>query len=234
MNNINNQIVKFSKVNQLLILGLTLVSVPLAFSFWQYDLAIYDSAGHVALVEQIAANFWPFLSGWNANQLLGWPQGIYYPSAFHWLAATLSFSFGVEASVKTLISFSITILPISVYWYSGSVIKNNFWAILATISLFLLILIFPNFLGSGYRSLFQIGLLSNFFALPFVFIFLASIHKEWNYKISSLILAFLVLTHIVAAMVAGVYFLIFIVSEYNILNKINLCIELFYQICILY
>jgi len=210
-------------IDKYILISLTLVSFYLALLFWQNSLYVYDAAGHVSLVRQIASNFWPSLSGWNPRELLGWPQGIFYPSLFHWLAATLSFITGIHIAIKVLVSLALVILPISLLAFGKSLIKNQFWSGVMAILLFFLILIFPNFLGTGIRSLFQIGLLSNFFVLPFVFFFLASVHREGKDLITpTILLSLIILTHIVAALVVIIYLVIFLASKFLIEKKIDI------------
>ena len=198
----SNQNTEINKYYRYILIGLTIVSVFLAILFWRSPLNVYDTAGHISLVRVIASDFWPKMSGWNSAELLGWPAGIFYPSFFHWLAATLSFLVGVPVAVKLLIAASIVALPWSLSIFTKSLTENKLWSGLTTLILFLLLLLLPNFLGTGFRSLFQIGLLSNFFVLPFLFLFLATLHKKTGYLLPALLLAVIVLTHIVAAVVA--------------------------------
>lgn len=206
MSNESNQNTEINKYYRYILIGLTIVSVFLAILFWRSPLNVYDTAGHISLIRVIASDFWPKMSGWNSAELLGWPAGIFYPSFFHWLAATLSFLVGVPVAVKLLIAASIVALPWSLSIFTKSLTENKLWSGLTTLILFLLLLLLPNFLGTGFRSLFQIGLLSNFFVLPFLFLFLATLHKKTGYLLPALLLAVIVLTHIVAAVVAIIYF----------------------------
>ncbi len=81
---------------------------------------LYDAAGHLSLVQTIAGDLWPKFSGWNYSELLGWPQGFFYPSLFHWLAATLSFIVGIEPAVKLLISGGLLALPLCISFFARS------------------------------------------------------------------------------------------------------------------
>jgi hypothetical protein len=211
-----NQILTEDRSSQLILISLTIISAFLAFLFWRNPLTVYDAAGHVSLVQTIASDFWPKMSGWNSTELLGWPQGVFYPSLFHWLAAGISFLTGVSTAIKLLISAALVVLPASIYYFAMAFTQDKRWAAIITVVLFALILVFPNFLGTGVRALFQIGLLSNFFVLPFLFFFLTSLHKERDFLLSALLLSVVVLTHLVAAMVAGVYLGLFLVNKYLI------------------
>src|SRR3989344_4313652 len=105
----SNQNLSEDKSSQYILIGLTIVSALLAFLFWQKPLTVYDVAGHVSLVQTVV-EFWPKLSGWSSSELLGWPAGVFYPSFFHWLAATISFLTGIPTAIKLLISASIVVL----------------------------------------------------------------------------------------------------------------------------
>jgi len=205
----SNQLPSKDKTNQYILISLTIISAFLAFLFWRSPLTVYDAAGHVSLVRTIASDLWPKMAGWNAHELLGWPQGVFYPTLFHWLAATVSFLVGVPVAIKVLISAALILLPFSINLFTRSLIDNKFWVATTTLVLFLSILLFPNFLGTGVRALFQIGLLSNFFVLPLLFFFLAALHRKSSYLLVGLLLALIVLTHLVAAIVAGVYLAVF-------------------------
>ena len=208
-----NQILTEDKASQLILTSVTIISAFLAFLFWRNPLTVYDAAGHVSLVQTIASDFWPKMSGWNSTELLGWPQGVFYPSLFHWLAAGISFLTGVPTAIKLLISVALVVLPASIYYFALAFTQDKRWAAIVTVVLFALILVFPNFLGTGVRALFQIGLLSNFFVLPLLLLFLASLHRGNNYLFCSILLSLVVLTHLVAAMVAGIYLVLFIINK---------------------
>ncbi|MCH7541676.1 hypothetical protein IH981_02795 [Patescibacteria group bacterium] len=198
---------------KIILLSLTAFSIYLVLVLWRNPLNIYDAAGHLSLVQTIAGDLWPKFSGWNYSELLGWPQGFFYPSLFHWLAATLSFIVGIEPAVKLLISGGLLALPLCISFFARSLIDDDFFSNILTLGLFILILLLPNFLGTGIRALFQVGLLSNFFVIPIFFLFLASLHRENSFLTSGFLLALIVLTHIVAAIVAAVYLILFLIIK---------------------
>ena len=212
MGNKNNQLLSKINTSQYILLGLTAVCFVLAGLFFRGDfLKTYDAAGHIAAARAIRELFWPAISGWNPRELLGWPQGVFYPSLFHWFAATLSLVISLDLAVKILIALSLLILPISLFLFARSLTRNEFWSLSITLVLFALLLIFPNFLGTGVRSLFQIGLLSNFFVLPLFFLFLASLSWKKPY-LSAILLSATILIHLVAGAVATFYLVAFITT----------------------
>ena len=132
---------------KIILLSLTAFSIYLVLVLWRNPLNIYDAAGHLSLVQTIAGDLWPKFSGWNYSELLGWPQGFFYPSLFHWLAATLSFIVGLEVGVKLLISGALLALPLSVSFFARSLIDDDFFSNVLTLGLFILLLkLFPNYL----------------------------------------------------------------------------------------
>jgi len=210
-----NQISDESYIHKFIYLGIIIVCGFLAFQFWQANfLSIYDASGHVAAVESVRS-FWPSLSGWNARELLGWPQGIFYPSFFHYLTAGLAFGVGIPVAIKIVICVAFIALPISILIFVRSIFSDKNSALLAFLFIFLLITFSPDFLGSSFRSLFHLGLMPNFFVLPVLFLFLASTTKiaKGKFAESGLLLALLILTHLVAAILGVIYLLITFITK---------------------
>ena len=210
MNKFLKQIGKIDKLEQYILIGLLLISFALAFLFWRSDLSIYDTSGHVSLVWYIKEYLWPKPAGWNPFFLVGFPQGLFYPSLFHWLAATLSFVVGIEVAIKLIVSLAILALPFAVYYAVKNTILDTKYQMPVTILIFVFLAALPNFLGIGLRGLFQIGLLPNFVSTPILLLFFGLVHSQFKknrFLLISLILSVLVLTHLVAAIVAILYLL---------------------------
>ena len=210
MNKFLKQIGKIDKLEQYILIGLLLISFALAFLFWRSDLSIYDTSGHVSLVWYIKEYLWPKPAGWNPFFLVGFPQGLFYPSLFHWLAATLSFVVGIEIAIKLIVSLAILALPFAVYYAVKNTILDTKYQMPVTILIFVFLAALPNFLGIGLRGLFQIGLLPNFVSTPILLLFFGLVHSQFKknrFLLISLILSVLVLTHLVAAIVAILYLL---------------------------
>lgn len=201
-------------IEQKIVVGLSvvllvLIAVPFLGS---NSLEIYDSPGHVGLIWYLKEFLWPSFSGWNPFFLTGLPQGIFYPSLFHWLGATLAFLIGIESAMKVVVLAAILVLPFATYY----AVKNTISEVKYKLPFTLLVLIFlaalPNFLGIGFRGLFQIGLIPNFISTPILLVFIGLVHSQFRrgkFLWTSLILAVLILTHLVAAISAGVYLLIY-------------------------
>lgn len=94
--------------------------VFLAYQYFVWDsLAVYDASSHFAQVWYLKEFLWPDFSGFNPFNLLGFDQGLLYPSLFHYLAATLGFFIPLQAAVKLLILASVIALPITCYLLSS-------------------------------------------------------------------------------------------------------------------
>ncbi len=73
------------------------------------NLSGWDLNGHLYASKGFRDHIWPWLSGWNPDQLMGYPQGYFYPSLSHWLVGGLS-----------------KLLPLKISFYSFFVLN---WAI---------------------------------------------------------------------------------------------------------
>jgi hypothetical protein len=201
-------------IEQKIIVGISvLLAALLAVPFWgSGSLEIYDSPGHVGLVWYLKEHLWPNFSGWNPFFLTGWPQGIFYPSLFHWVSATLSFLIGIENSIKLIILLGILSVPFSAYYAVKNTITERKYWLPATFLVLVFLAVLPNFLGIGFRGLFQIGLIPNFISTPILLVFIGLVHsqlKKGKFIWSPLIFAVLILIHLVAAISAGIYLLIY-------------------------
>jgi len=85
-------------------LALTLIILPF---FLANNLEGFDTAGHISNIYFIKNSFYPWPDGWNHYFLSGYPQGLLYPSFFHWLAAVLSFVFSLEIALKIITTLAI-------------------------------------------------------------------------------------------------------------------------------
>ena len=191
-----------------ILIGLSLVLLGfIVVPFWTTNsLGIYDAPGHVSLVWYLKGYLWPGISGWNPFFLSGFPQGLFYPSLFHWVSATLAFLVGVDTAVKLVVSAAIVLLPFSVlYAVKNTISEEKYWFPFTFFTVFFLALL-PGFLGVGFRGLFQIGLIPNFVSIIFFFVFIGLLFSEFKKgKVVWLALVFsvLILTHLVTAIAAG-------------------------------
>lgn len=193
-----------------IIFGLTAVKY-----FLSPSLAIYDASSHLAAANYLKSYLWPSFSGWNPNNLLGFDQGLFYPSLLHWLAATLGFAFGVEAAMKFLLGLSLLLLPVSIYFWLRTVLEDEGKQILALGLITAAVLVLPGYFGADLKALLQVGLLPSFFSLALLFFYLGILNKlnRKNWPFATLLLSSLILTHLIAGLVAGLFLFSFIIQK---------------------
>lgn len=131
-----------------LLLSLVAVIIPFLLS---NNLEGFDSAGHLASAYYIKNFFWPWPDGWNMSLMSGFPQGIFYPSGFHWLAAALSFAVSLETAIKLLIALAIILFPIGIFLLSKKALKRTLPSAVATVLV-------------SFFYFFEVGLNDNLFA----------------------------------------------------------------------
>src|SRR3989344_1955687 len=202
-------------IDRKILFGLSLVFLGLlVFPLWKNNsLEIYDAPGHVSLAWFIKEYLWPQFSGWNPYFLSGFPQGIFYPSLFHLVAATLGFFVGVGAAIKLIVSLSILALPFSIFYAVKNTVSEEEYYLPFTFLVVLFLVLLPNFLGIGFRGLFQIGLIPNFVSTLLLFIFIGVLHeqfKQGKFLLLAIVHASLILTHIVAVAAAELYLFIYV------------------------
>ena len=224
---------------QRIIVGLSLVLLGLlVVPFWKNNsLEIYDAPGHISLVWYLKEFLWPSFSGWNPFILSGWPQGIFYPSLFHWVSASLGFLIGIDTAIKLIISIAILALPFSIFFAVKNTTPDKKYWLPITFFILLFLALLPNFLGIGFRGLFQIGLIPNFVSTPILFLFIGLLHSrhpelDSGSKIPdqarndtkrvfwlAITLSILILTHLVAGIVAILYLVTYLKISWFIFNR---------------
>ena len=222
-NNLVQILINYLREQRILV-GLSLVFLGLlVVPFWKSNgLEIYDAPGHVSLIWYIKEFLWPNISGWNPFFLSGWPQGIFYPSLFHWVTAALGFLVGIDTAIKLIVSLAILVLPFSIFYAVNHTVSEKKYWLPTTFLLLLFLALLPNFLGIGFRGLFQIGLIPNFVSTPILFLFIGLLHNQFNKGktlLLSLVLSVLILTHLVAAIVAILYLIIYLIVSWFSFNK---------------
>jgi hypothetical protein len=176
--------------------------------FLNRPLTAWDAGGHVLASANFRDHIWPWLQGWNANTLLGYPQGYFYPSLFHWLAGGLAKLIPIESSVRLMLTLSTLALAFSFRSFA-----RVLWPQSATQQLICVLLLWSIYLapksniGGDLVGFLAIGLLAQQFALPLFFFYLSFClsrqFKRWPW-LESLTLAALFLSHIFLCIAAVV------------------------------
>lgn len=204
---------------------LIVIYIPFLFLSYQYllrdSLVVYDAASHFAQVVYLKEFLWPSFSGFNPFNLLGFDQGILYPSLFHFTAATLGFFIDLELATKLVIVLALLLTPISIYLFTSIFFTDTRAKIFMTGMLLVVFVSLPGYLGASLRGLLQVGLLTSFVSLPFVFLYVWSLLKpRSNWLLSAVLLSVVILTHLIA----GIFCLLFFASTiiYKQLSKKSL------------
>jgi hypothetical protein len=176
----------------------------------------FDSAGQLAGVYFIKNSFWPWPDGWNAMALSGFPQGLFYPSFLHWLAAMLGFVLPLVFSYKILLSLAILFFPIISFVLLKNIFKNNFLASFGTILISIFYFFETGLNDNLSRDLFY-GTTSHLFSLSIFFLYLFFISRllksKINWRIPGFLLALSLFTHIITGAAAFIFALIITFSK---------------------
>jgi hypothetical protein len=184
------------------LVGLILIVGPFMIS---NNLQGFDSPGHYASAYYIKNFFWPWPDGWNMMLLTGFPQGIFYPSLFHWLVAALSFVMPMIWAYKLIVVLAVIFFPVILFILAKKVFKEN---ILASIVLALASIFYYFDLGLNDNLFCDLyfGMLPHLFSLTlfifylyFLFILVEN-RKKWI--LPAVFLTLIILTHAFTAFVA--------------------------------
>ncbi len=192
-----------SKINFLNLIAVLVIVFSISiiiFGFWKSDLSSWDMPGHVFASYYYQKYLWPSYSGWNFLAFNGYPQGYLYPSFFHWLVGGLAKLIGLTLSFKIILTLSLLLLPLSIFLWLKSLLKNKKEEIfLALIWIFVFFFTVKYDIGGDFYSTFSIGLVTAQFTLPFVFLYLyflkKSLEDKKNYIFSSIFLSIVILSH---------------------------------------
>lgn len=215
---------KHKSVIWVLSLFTTIFATIAVFYLISNTVLVYDAAAHLGIIENLKTNLLPFTGGWNSDSLVGFDQGVFYPSLFHWIAALLGTIIGVKASVEFLVGLSLIILPATIYcWANSFKVKKDFSFILL-LGLALIVLSLPGYLGANLKALTKIGLLTSFVSLPLIFVYLASLNKikNWGVVPAALLLSSLLLTHLVAGIFAFLCLITYFFVDWSEEKGVNL------------
>lgn len=83
-------------------------------------------------------------------------------------------------------------------------------------TILVIVVAFPGYLGADIKALVQVGLLPSFVSLPLVVLYLWSLQKpRFNYLLSTFLLSAVILTHLVAGLVATIALAIFLILQFR-------------------
>lgn len=187
----------------IIVFALALIAIILPFCLTN-NLEGFDAAGHLSAINRLKNYFWPWPDGWDMLSLSGYPQGLFYPSTFHWLAAAISFVVSPIIAVKLLISLAILLFPVLVFNLAKKLFFSNLQASATT-----LIIGLVYFFNLGLRYNLFDGLLSGL--LPYVFSFtifflyliaLLKMSRGGGWRWPAICLALTLVTHLIVGLTA--------------------------------
>jgi len=225
---------KFIKNNQtiLLIVLINILSfVFICLPFLQSSkFLVADQIGHVFATTYMRDHLLPDISGWNPFQNLGYPQGSHYPPLVQYLVAIISFVFKFDITdiYKWLIVITLLSLPWAIFYFvkklSNNTSKNTLTIYSVVIVTFLSFIFLPSTFGGSLKSVFQTGLINNFYTIPILYLYLGLLlrilgdeKRRLSFIFLGLILSVLILSHLVSGLVAAV--ITFVLIAYKILKE---------------
>ena len=225
---------KFIKNNQTIVL-IVLINV-LSFVFiclpflQSSKFLVADQIGHVFATTYMRDHLLPDISGWNPFQNLGYPQGSHYPPLVQYLVAIISYvlKFDITDIYKWLIVITLLSLPWAIFYFakklSNNTSKNTLTIYSVVIVTFLSFIFLPSTFGGSLKSVFQTGLINNFYTIPILYLYLGLLIRILNdekrklpFIFLGLILSVLILSHLVSGLVAAVITAVLI--AYKILKE---------------
>lgn len=230
-NYIKNIISFIKKYNIIIVISFLNIALIIAPFFISNNLEGFDYPGHYANAYYIKNNFWPFMGGLNSFFLSDFPQGLFYPSLFHWLVATMGFIFPLIISYKIILLISIFLFPLASFIFSNSIfrdIKKSEGILIITS----IIYFFDVGLNDNLFSDIYFGMSSHLFSLTIFIIYLYSINKliqkKINWYLPSLILSILIITHTITASISILFSLILLIYNWsNIFLRLKVLKHLF-------
>jgi len=225
---------KFIKNNQTIVL-IVLINV-LSFVFiclpflQSSKFLVADQIGHVFATTYMRDHLLPDISGWNPFQNLGYPQGSHYPPLVQYLVAIISYvlKFDITDIYKWLIVITLLSLPWAIFYFakklSNNTSKNTLTIYSVVIVTFLSFIFLPSTFGGSLKSVFQTGLINNFYTIPILYLYLGLLirilgdeKRRLSFIFLGLILSVLILSHLVSGLVAAV--ITFVLIAYKILKE---------------
>jgi len=193
----------------------------LIWPFFMYNnLFTADMPGHYFSAWYTKEYIFPKISGWNPYFFFGFPQNFFYQPLFTFATVILSFLMPLEYAFKSVVAFSILLLPVSFYYFARSfenIGKTEAASIMAI--MFAMLFIFENgVMGGDMFSTFNVGLVANTLGFPFFFFYFGSLKKgflQGKYLQSAFILALIILTHTITSIAAILLLLAFAIAHYN-------------------
>jgi alpha-tubulin suppressor-like RCC1 family protein len=206
--------------------------VPLTFllvRFCMQDISSWDMPGHLVSSQYFRDFLWPYLSGWNQHQLMGFPQGYFYPSLSHWLIGGLGKVFPIVFCFRLVVCLSILLTPLSIERLCKKLGFSLHQQQLSVLLSMTVLAVPKGFMGGDLMGTFGVGLVSQQFAIPIFFLYLSELQEYLNSGRSSWVRAglwggLLMLSHAfvsLAAFLCSLAFIWFIWKKYRLIGLLK-------------
>jgi hypothetical protein len=216
--------VKFFSEKAYLLLFFAVYAYSIFWLIWPFfihnSLFTADIPGHYFSAWYTKEYIFPKISGWNPYFFFGFPQNLFYQPLFTFATVILSFLMPLEYAFKSIVAFSILLLPVSFYYFARSF--ENIGKIEASsimVIMFAVLFIFENgVMGGDMFSTFNVGLVANTLGFSLFFFYFGSLKKgfsQGNYLQSAFIFALIILTHTITSIVAILLLSTFAIVHYN-------------------
>jgi hypothetical protein len=197
---------KRNKISSYILLVVLFFAAKFIIPLFQLkNLFRWDLSGHYFSAWFLREYTFPFIFGWNHFFFSGQPFLQFYPPAFAYMSALLSFIFSLDFSIKLIISVSILLVPI-VFFFAVKSFSFSEEESVFIVLLMIAIFFFSNgHYGGNYDSIFTIGLIPGFIGLLLFFFFIYLLNAKGNISLLAIFLSLIILTHIVAAISSCIF-----------------------------
>jgi len=178
-----------------------------------------DAAAHYFSAWYTNEYLFPRLIGWNPFHYFGFPQNQFYQPLHTILTILLSYIVPLDLSFKIVTSISIIAAPFSFYYFARSFRFDKFKSSLIMLGMFALLFILGRHApGGDIISLFNAGMAPKFLSIPILFFYLGNLKRsveKKSYIVPSLLMSFLILSHIFTAVAGLIFTLSFLVNKFS-------------------
>jgi hypothetical protein len=186
------------------------------------NLYVWDMIGHYFSAWYVKNFLFPAVSGWNPFFFLGYPQNYFYPPLYSYLSALLGKVIGLELSFKLILVIVILVMPFSFYYFARKFGFDRVQSVVIMLAMYGILFMVPSdqHLGGNMHATFNVGLVNHALALVIFFFYVGKLKEGFekgNFVGASILMALIVLSHIITAVVAGLVFLGFLIA--NVKNK---------------
>jgi len=157
-----------------------------------------DAVGHLASIVHFREHIFPYPTGWNAHHFAGFPQYVFYPPLFHYLAALAAGVLATAVAFKLLVSVSVLGIPLAAYALGRRLGLGQRGLLLWLVWVWAMARLTPPSWGGNISGAIYFGQVSNTLAIPLFFLYLVAVERMLATRRTvgaSLLLAATILAH---------------------------------------